>query len=113
MTLYLLNIIQPQGETPAPDDLVAIMQNVGVVADELKAAGAWVFAGGLQPAASASVVRVKSGKAVITDGPFAETKEYIGGLNIIDAPDRDTALEWGRRLAEATTLPIEVRSFQG
>lgn len=113
MTLYLLSIIQPQGETLAPDDLTAIMKNVGVVAEELKAAGAWVFAGGLHPAASSTVLRTKGGKTIVTDGPFADAKEQMGGINIIDVPDREAAMEWARKLSEATTLPIEVRAFQG
>ena len=112
MSHYLLSIIQPQGGTPAPDNLAAIMKNVGVVAEELKAAGAWVFAGGLHPASTATVLRTKGGKAIVTDGPFADAKEQMGGLNIIDAPDRESALEWARKLSEATTLPIEVRAFQ-
>ena len=59
------------------------------------------------------MVRLKDGEVLITDGPFAEGKEHIGGFTIIEAPDLDAALEWGRKLARATTLPIEVRPFQG
>jgi hypothetical protein len=58
-------------------------------------------------------VRVKDGEVLTTDGPFAEGKEHLGGVTIIEAPDLDAALDWGRRLARATTLPIEVRPFQG
>jgi hypothetical protein len=58
------------------------------------------------------VVRDRDGEVLITDGPFAEGKEHIGGFTIVSAPDLDAALEWGRRLARATTLPIEVRPFQ-
>jgi hypothetical protein len=71
-----------------------------------------VFAGGLHPASTATVVRLQDGKVLTTDGPFAESKEHIGGFSIIKAPDLDAALEWGRKLARATTLPIEVRPFQ-
>ena len=78
---------------------------------ELKVAGAWVFAGGLHPASTATVVRFHDGEVLMTDGPFAEGKEHIGGLVIINAPDLDAALEWGRKAARATTLPIEVRPF--
>ena len=79
---------------------------------EMKSAGAWVFAGGLHPQSAATVVRVHGGDVLITDGPFAEGKEYLGGFTIVSAPDLDSALEWGRKLAQATTLPIEVRPFQ-
>jgi len=72
-----------------------------------------VFAGGLHPPTTATVVRVRDGDVLMTDGPFVEGKEHIGGFTIIKAPDLDAALEWGRRLAKATTLPIEVRPFQG
>jgi hypothetical protein len=65
------------------------------------------------PAVStATVVRVKDGEALLTDGPFAEGKEHIGGFTIVKAPDLDAALEWGRKLARATTLPIEVRPLR-
>ena len=72
-----------------------------------------MFAGGLHPPSTATVVRVKDGEVLTTDGPFAEGKEHLGGVTIIEAPDLDAALDWGRRLARATTLPIEVRPFQG
>jgi hypothetical protein len=58
------------------------------------------------------VLRAKGDEVVMTDGPYAEGKEHLGGFTIVDAPDLDAALEWGRRLAQATTLPIEVRPFQ-
>ena len=80
---------------------------------ELMASGCWVFAGGLHPPGTATVVRVKDGEAFLTDGPFVEGKEHLGGFTVIKASDLDAALEWGRRLAQATTLPIEVRPFQG
>jgi hypothetical protein len=78
------------------------------VRDEMKAAGAWVFAGGLHAPGTATVVRVKEGDVLTTDGPFTEGKEHIGGFSVVNAPDLDAALEWGRKLARATTLPIEV-----
>jgi len=58
------------------------------------------------------VLRAKGDDVIMTDGPYAEGKEHLGGFTIVDAPDLDAALEWGRRLAQATTLPIEVRPFQ-
>jgi hypothetical protein len=59
------------------------------------------------------VVRPADGEPLVTDGPFAEAKEFLGGFTIVDVPDLDAALEWGRRVAAATTLPIEVRPFAG
>jgi hypothetical protein len=113
MKMYLLNIYQPDGGTPPPAVLDGVMREIAVMNRELKASGSWVFAGGLHPSSSATVVRVKDGEALITDGPYVEGKEHIGGFTIIKAPDLDVALEWGRRLARITTLPIEVRPFQG
>jgi hypothetical protein len=75
----------------------------------MKAAGAWVFSAGLHPVTTATVVRVKDGEELMTDGPFTEGKEHLGGFSIVKAADLDAALEWGRKLARATTLPIEVR----
>ena len=113
MTMYLLSIYQPDGDPPPPDVLARVMADIDVINRELRATGSWVFAGGLHPPTTATVVRVRDGDVLMTDGPFVEGKEHIGGFTIINAPDLDAALEWGRRLAEATTLPIEVRPFQG
>jgi hypothetical protein len=112
MKRYLLSIVQPDGAPPPPEVLDPIMRNVGALMQEVKAAGAWVFDGGLHPPSTATVLRLKDGEVLMTDGPFAEAKEHIGGLLIVRAPDLDAALAWGRRLAEAVTLPIEVRPFQ-
>jgi len=113
MTMYLLSIYQPDGDPPPPDVLARVMADIDVINGELRATGSWVFAGGLHPPTTATVVRVRDGDVLMTDGPFVEGKEHIGGFTIIKAPDLDAALEWGRRLATATTLPIEVRPFQG
>jgi hypothetical protein len=113
MKQYLLSIYQPDGDPPPPEVLARVMKDIEAMNRELKAAGSWVFAGGLHPPSTATVVRVKDGDALMTDGPFTEGKEHIGGFTIIKAPDLDVALGWGRRLAQATTLPIEVRPFQG
>lgn len=111
MKQYLLSIYQPEGPPPPPDVLGPIMENLERLNQEIRDAGAWVFAGGLHPPGTATVVRVQGGDVLMTDGPFAEGKEHIGGFTIVRAPDLDAALEWGRRLAEATTLPVEVRPF--
>jgi hypothetical protein len=113
MKHYLLSVIQPDGDIPAPEVLAKVMQDVDAVNQELRAAGAWVFSGGLHAPSTATVVRLRDGEVLMTDGPFAEGKEHIGGFTIIKAPDLDSALEWARKVAGATTLPIEVRPFQG
>ena len=71
-----------------------------------------MIGGGLAAPDTATVVRVQDGELLTTDGPFAEAKEYLGGLSIIDAPDLDAALGWGRKAARAVGLPIEVRPFE-
>lgn len=111
MKHYLLSVYQPEGDPPPPEDLAKVMRAVEAFNQELKAAGAWVFAGGLHAPSTATVVRLQDGDVLMTDGPFAEGKEYLGGLSIIKASDLDAALEWGRKAARATTLPIEVRPF--
>jgi hypothetical protein len=113
MKLYLLSVIEPEGDAPSAEVLEEVMRDLDVVNEELKAAGAWVFAGGLHPPSTATMVRPEGGDVLTTDGPFTEGKEHIGGFTIIKAPDLDAALEWGRKIARATTLPIEVRPFQG
>src|SRR3954447_24395274 len=108
----MLSIIQPTGRELPADQLATVMADVGEVAEEIKAAGAWVFAGGLADPSTATVVRARGDEVLVTDGPFAEGKEHLGGFNVINAPDLDAALEWGRKLSRATTLPIEMRPFQ-
>lgn len=111
MRQYLLTVMQPDGPAPEPEVLEVIGRNLQAFHDELHAAGAWVFAGGLHPAESATVVRVDDEDVLVTDGPYLEGKEHVGGICIVQAPDLDAALEWGRKAARATTLPIEVRPF--
>jgi hypothetical protein len=112
MKQYLLSVYQPDGPPPPSVDLEQVLRDVEALDRELKAAGAWVFSGGLHPPGTATVVRLKDGEVLMTDGPYAEGKEHIGGFTIIRAPDLDAALEWGRKAARATTLPVEVRPFQ-
>ena len=112
MKQYLISIYQPDEGAPPPEILEPVMRDVAALVAETKAAGAWVFNGGLHPPSTATVVRVKDGDVLITDGPYAEGKEHIGGFSIIKAADLDSALEWSRKLARATTLPIEVRPIQ-
>jgi hypothetical protein len=112
MKQYLLNIIQPDGPPPPADRLGRIMSEVAALRNEMKAADAWVASAGLAPASDAKVVRPRGAELRITDGPFAEAKEFIGGFTIVRAAGLDAALEWARKLATATTLPIEVRALR-
>ena len=111
MSQYLLSVYQPDGPIPEPEALAAIGADLDALNTEMRAAGAWVFSNGLLPPASATVLKPSGSEVLVTDGPFAEGKEHLGGFTIVDVPDLDAALEWGRRLAVATTLPIEVRPF--
>jgi hypothetical protein len=114
MKQYLLSVYQPDGPPPPSVDLGKITRDLDALDQEMKAAGVWVFKAGLSPASTSTVVRVKDGDVLMTDGPYAEGKEHLGGFTVITAPDLDSALEWGRRLAQAIgLLPIEVRPFQG
>jgi hypothetical protein len=113
MKQYLLSIYQPDGDPPPSVDLEQITRDVAAVNQEMKEAGAWVFSDGLHPPSTATVVRLQDGELLTTDGPYVEGKEHLGGLCILNAPDLDAALEWGRKVARATTLPIEVRPLRG
>jgi hypothetical protein len=112
MKHYLLSIYQPDGDPPPPEFLEPIMREVTALREEMQKAGAWVFGGGLHPPSTATVVHPKDDDVLITDGRTPKAKEHIGGFTVIAAPDLDAALEWGRRLTRATTLPVEVRPFQ-
>ncbi|MBK1786331.1 YciI family protein [Prauserella cavernicola] len=112
MAHYLLSIYQPDGDPPPPEVLDPIMRDLDAVNTELREAGAWVFSAGLRPPDGAKVVRARGDEVLTTDGPYVEGKEHIGGFTVIAAPDLDTALGWGRKLAAALTLPIEVRPME-
>ena len=112
MKRYLLSIQQPDGPPPPSLDMEEVVREVTGLEQEMKAEGVWVFSRGLHPPSTATVLRVQGDEVLMTDGPYTEGKEHVGGLSIIEAPDLDSALAWGRRLARATTLPIEVRPFQ-
>lgn len=109
MPQYLLSVYQPDGPPPADLDLAAIMKDVDAVREEMQAAGAWVFTAGLHLAHTATTVQHRDGELLITDGPYPEGKEHLGGFTIVEAGDLDSALDWGRKVARATQLPIEVR----
>lgn len=112
MAHYLLSVVTPSdGEMPSEDEMNVIMGNVAKLQADMQEAGVWVFSGGLEAPDTATVLRQSGDDVLVTDGPFVELKEYVGGLTIIDAPDLDAALHWGRRSTEAVGLPIEVRPF--
>ena len=95
------------------DDAQRSVTQVEAFNDELQKAGAWVFAAGLYPTSSATVVRSSGGDVSMTDGPYAETKEQMGGFWVIEAPDLDAALKWAGGAAAACERPVEVRPVQG
>ena len=90
-------------------DMQRIGAQVNALNEELQRAGAWVFGAGLHPASSATVVRATGGEVSMTDGPYAESKEQMGGFWIIEAPDFDAALEWAGKAAAACEGPVELR----
>ena len=113
MTQYLLSVHMVEGaDEPAPEEIEQAYKDVDTLNDELKAAGVWVFAGGLHPPTTATVVRVEEGEVLVTDGPFAETKEQLGGFWIIDTSDLDAALDWAAKATRACRAPVEVRPFE-
>jgi hypothetical protein len=114
MKQYLLSVYQPDGDPPPPEVMEPIARRLAAWNAELKAAGAWVFTGGLYPPTTATVVKPAGGQVLITDGPYLEGKEHLGGFTIVQAPDLDAALEWARKLVEAIgLLPVEVRPLAG
>jgi hypothetical protein len=114
MKQYLLSVHGSEEEVAAipPDVAQAMYAQVDAFNTELQSSGAWVFANGLHPASTASVVSVKDGETIITDGPYVETKEHIGGFWIINAVDLDAALAWAAKGSAACMGPVEVRPFQ-
>jgi hypothetical protein len=133
MKHYLLSLYQPEGELPSPEVLGRVMAELDLLNTQMRDAGAWVFGNGLHDPSTASVIRPSrpggrpdgsgtpdggSGSStgddmMITDGPFLESKEYLGGFTIVRAADLDEALRWGTEFARITGLPVEVRPFQG
>ena len=90
-----------------------LLGQVDAVNADLRRAGAWVFATGLAPAGAATVVRARGNEVSMTDGPYAETKEQMGGFWVIEAADLDAALEWAAKAADACGGPVEVRPAEG
>ncbi len=115
MAKYLLSVHSVEGEAGDPmteQEMQQFMGRVGVLEEEMKAEGAWLFGGALHEAETATVVRVSNGDVLTTDGPFAEAKEHLGGFYIIEADDLDAALAWASKTSAAVAKPIEVRPFR-
>ena len=115
MTHYLLSVHSVEGEARDPmteEEMRQFMERVGVLEQEMKSAGAWVFGGALHEPDTASVVRISDGEVLTTDGPFAESKEHLGGFYIIEAENLDAALAWASKVTGAIKAPIEVRPFR-
>jgi hypothetical protein len=116
MTHYLLSVHSVEGEAREPmtdEEMQQSHKQLGILEQEMKSAGAWVFSGRLHEPDTATVVRLSGGEVVTTDGPFVESKEHLGGFYIIEAGDLDAALAWASRVTEAIKIPIEVRPFAG
>jgi hypothetical protein len=109
MPQYVLNMVQPVGIVPPPEVLEPVMRELAALNEEMRAAGAWVFAAALHQPESSTVVRADGDDLLVTDGPYAEGKEFVGGFDLVQADDLDGALHWAGRIARIVGLPIEVR----
>jgi hypothetical protein len=112
MTQYMLSVHTVEGEARAPmtdEEMQQSWKEIQTLNEELKSAGAWVFSARLHEPDTATVVRMSAGEVLTTDGPFAESKEHLGGFYLIEAEDLDTALAWASKAAAAVKRPIEVR----
>ena len=114
MKQYLLAVYSADGGPVdmSEEEIQQTYQAVDAFNSEVQAAGIWVFGGGLHPSSTATVVRAQGGQVITTDGPYAETKEQIGGFWVIKAADLDAALDWAARGSAACRWPVEVRPFQ-
>ncbi|HYT52122.1 MAG TPA: YciI family protein [Gaiellaceae bacterium] len=115
MAKYLLSVHSVEGEARDPmteEEMRQFMERVGVLEEEMKSAGAWVVGGALHGPETATVVRISDGEVLTTDGPFAESKEHLGGFYLIEAEDLDAALAWASKTTAAVSKPIEVRPFR-
>ncbi|MEZ4503681.1 MAG: YciI family protein [Dehalococcoidia bacterium] len=114
MTQYLLSVwsVEGQDNYATPEAMQAAFEAVDALNKEMQEAGIWVFGGGLMPADTASVIRVRGGGVISTDGPFAESKEQLGGFWIIEVADDASAAAWAEKATVACAQPVEVRPFQ-
>jgi hypothetical protein len=113
MQQYMLTVHSVEGSpAPSAEARQKVYRDVDAFNGELRSTGVWVFAGGLHPANTATVVQVRDGEVLVTDGPFAEGKEHVGGFWVIEVPDLDAALDWAAKATRACAAPVEVRPFQ-
>ena len=112
MNQYILSIYQPDGPIPEPEILDPMMRDLEALNAEMQAAGVWVFSAGMHPPESATVLKAQGDDVLVTDGPFTEGKEHLGGFTVIRVEDLDAALHWARRLTTILRLPVEVRPSQ-
>lgn len=113
MKQYMLSVYGVEGQEPPSEDAMnQIYKDVDALNQKLQADGVWVFAGGLHPASTATVVRIQDGAVLTTDGPFAETKEQLGGFWVLKAENLDAALALAAEATKACQGPVEVRPFQ-
>jgi hypothetical protein len=111
MPQYLVSIQLPDNYDPSRED-EAVIRDVHALNEEMDAVGIRLFAGGLEPASKAKTLRKQAnGDVIITDGPYVEAKEHIGGFSIVEAADMDEALAWARKAALACRVPVEVRGI--
>ncbi len=114
MSEYLLSVIHGEDDAvPEGTDFADVVRDVDAFNATLQAEGAWVFAGGLQPIGAATTVDAVGSETVVSDGPYAETKEYLGGFWVIRAADLDEAHAWAAKASKACVHAVEVRPFQG
>lgn len=114
MPQYMLSVHMVEGEAPpmrTEEDMQLSMKRIGELETDMKAKGAWVFSARMESHDTASVVRRVDGQRVVSDGPFTESKEHMGGFYIINSADLDEALDWAERTVEATGMPIQVWPF--
>jgi hypothetical protein len=113
MTQYMLSVYMDENiPDPSPEEMEQAYKAVDVLNAKIQDQGAWVFAGGLHEPSTATVVKETGGDIVMTDGPYAEAKEQIGGFWVIEAADLDAALDWARQATVACRGAVEVRPFQ-
>jgi hypothetical protein len=118
MSQYLLAVNHTPEDMAAmeampPEEMQAMFDATGVFNEKLQAAGVWIFAGGLEGHEATTTVDGTGADVVVTDGPFVESKEYLGGFWIIEAPDLDAALKWAAEGSKACGNRVQVRPFQG
>jgi hypothetical protein len=114
MAQYLLSVHSVDGEARPPmsgAEMHRFMERVQALEADLKSTGSWVFGGRLHDTDTATVVRASDGEVLTTDGPFAESKEHLGGFYIVEAQDLDGALAWAAKTSACVGNPIEVRPF--